>query len=150
MPLATYRAQRRGGKGRSGMSTREEDVVTQLFVASTHTPGAVLLLARHVLPHEGLAPAGGDPASRRARRWSTCCRSTEGEAITSILPLPEDRDDLGRRCELMFATRSGNVRRNALSDFENINRNGKIAMKLDDGDRIVAGQHLPRPATTCC
>ena len=50
----------------------------------------------------------------------------------------------------MFATRSGNVRRNALSDFENINRNGKIAMKLDEGDRIVAGRDLPRPRTTCC
>ena len=65
VPLSTYRAQRRGGKGRAGMATREEDVVTQIFIASTHTPVLVLLLARHGLPHEGVAAAGGDAAIDR-------------------------------------------------------------------------------------
>ena len=136
MPLATYRAQRRGGKGRSGMSTRDEDVVTQIFVASTHTP--VLFFSSRGMCYRMKVwrlPAATPQATGKA--LVNLLPLAQGEVITSILPLPEDAETWGA-LELMFATRSGNVRRNALSDFENINRNGKIAMKLDDGDSIVA------------
>jgi DNA gyrase subunit A len=135
VPLAAYRAQKRGGKGRSGMATREEDFVTQLFVTSTHTP--VLFFSSRGMCYRmkvwRLPPAS--PQSP-GKALVNLLPLAEGEVITSILPLPEDSSAWGD-LELMFATRSGNVRRNALADFENINRNGKIAMKLDDGDRIV-------------
>ncbi|HVZ05393.1 DNA gyrase subunit A [Hyphomicrobium sp.] len=135
VPLATYRAQRRGGKGRSGMSTRDEDFVTQLFVTSTHTP--VLFFSSRGMCYRMKVwrlPAASPQSPGKA--LVNLLPLSEGEVITSILPLPEDSSTWGD-LELIFATRSGNVRRNALSDFENINRNGKIAMKLDEGDRIV-------------
>ena len=135
VPLATYRAQRRGGKGRSGMSTRDEDFVTQLFVTSTHTP--VLFFSSRGMCYRmkvwRLPPAS--PQST-GKALVNLLPLAEGEVITSILPLPEDSSTWGE-LELIFATRSGNVRRNALADFESINRNGKIAMKLDEGDSIV-------------
>ncbi|MBS0234543.1 MAG: DNA gyrase subunit A [Proteobacteria bacterium] len=135
VPLAAYRAQKRGGKGRSGMSTRDEDFVTQLFVTSTHTP--VLFFSSRGMSYRmkvwRLPPAA--PQSP-GKALVNLLPLEEGEVITSILPLPEDSSTWGD-LELIFATRSGNVRRNALADFENINRNGKIAMKLDEGDRIV-------------
>ena len=135
VPLATYRAQRRGGKGRSGMSTRDEDFVTQLFVTSTHTP--VLFFSSRGMCYRmkvwRLPPAS--PQSP-GKALVNLLPLAEGEGITSILPLPEDSSTWGE-LELIFATRSGNVRRNALADFENIQRNGKIAMKLDEGDSIV-------------
>ncbi|HMN39003.1 MAG TPA: DNA gyrase subunit A [Hyphomicrobium sp.] len=135
VPLAAYRAQRRGGKGRSGMTTREEDFVTQLFVASTHTP--VLFFSSRGMCYRmkvwRLPPA--TPQSP-GKALVNLLPLSEGETITSILPLPEDTATWGE-LELMFATRSGHIRRNALADFENINRNGKIAMKLDEGDTIV-------------
>jgi DNA gyrase subunit A len=135
VPLAAYRAQRRGGKGRSGMSTRDEDFVTQLFVTSTHTP--VLFFSSRGMCYRMKVwrlPAASPQSPGKA--LVNLLPLEEGEAITSILPLPEDSSTWGD-LELIFATRSGNVRRNALADFENINRNGKIAMKLDEGDRIV-------------
>jgi len=135
VPLSTYRAQRRGGKGRAGMSTREEDVVTQLFVASTHTP--LLFFSSRGMAYRMKVwrlPAATPQAVGKA--LVNLLPLTEGEVITSILPLPEDEKTWGT-LELMFGTRSGNVRRNSLADFESINRNGKIAMKLDEGDRIV-------------
>jgi DNA gyrase subunit A len=135
VPLAAYRAQRRGGKGRSGMSTRDEDFVTQLFVTSTHTP--VLFFSSRGMCYRMKVwrlPAASPQSTGKA--LVNLLPLEEGEAITSILPLPEDSSTWGE-LELIFATRSGNVRRNALADFENINRNGKIAMKLDEGDRIV-------------
>jgi len=138
VPLATYRAQRRGGKGRSGMSTREEDVVTKLFVASTHTP--LLFFSSRGMCYRMKVwrlPASTPQAIGKA--LVNLLPLVEGEVITSVLPLPEDPATWGA-LQLAFATRSGKVRRNALSDFENINRNGKIAMKLDDGDAIVAVQ----------
>ena len=138
VPLATYRAQRRGGKGRSGMSTREEDVVTKLFIASTHTP--VLFFSSRGMCYRMKVwrlPAATPQATGKA--LVNLLPLQEGEVITSILPLPEDPQTWGA-LQLAFATRSGKVRRNALSDFENINRNGKIAMKLDEGDAIVAVQ----------
>ncbi len=136
VPLATYRAQRRGGKGRSGVSTREEDVVTKLFVASTHTP--VLFFSSRGMCYRMKVwrlPAATPQAIGKA--LVNLLPLAQGEVITSILPLPEDRETWGT-LQLAFATRSGRVRRNALADFENINRNGKIAMKLDEGDSIVA------------
>ncbi len=136
VPLSTYRAQRRGGKGRSGMSTRDEDFVTQIFIASTHTP--VLFFSSRGMCYRMKVwrlPASTPQASGKA--LINLLPLAQGEVITSILPLPEDRETWSR-LELMFATRSGNVRRNSLTDFESINRNGKIAMKLDAGDRIVS------------
>jgi DNA gyrase subunit A len=135
VPLSTYRAQKRGGKGRSGMSTREEDVVTQIFIASTHTP--VLFFSSRGMSYRMKVwrlPAATPQSTGKA--LVNLLPLTEGETITSILPLPEDAQSWGA-LELMFATRGGNVRRNSLADFESINRNGKIAMKLDEGDRIV-------------
>ncbi len=136
VPLATYRAQRRGGKGRSGMSTREEDVVTKLFIASTHTP--VLFFSSRGMCYRMKVwrlPAATPQAIGKA--LVNLLPLAQGEVITSILPLPEDPETWAA-LQLAFATRSGKVRRNALADFENINRNGKIAMKLDEGDQIVA------------
>ncbi len=136
VPLSTYRAQRRGGKGRSGMATREEDFVTQMFVTCTHTP--VLFFSSRGMCYRMKVwrlPAATPQSLGKA--LVNLLPLEEGEIITSILPLPEDDSTWGT-LELVFATRSGNVRRNALSDFENINRNGKIAMKLDEGDRIVS------------
>ncbi|NOT72397.1 MAG: DNA gyrase subunit A [Hyphomicrobium sp.] len=135
VPLAAYRAQKRGGKGRSGMSTRDEDFVTQLFVTSTHTP--VLFFSSRGMCYRMKVwrlPAATPQSPGKA--LVNLLPLEEGEVITSILPLPEDEKSWGD-LELMFATRSGNIRRNALADFESINRNGKIAMKLDEGDRIV-------------
>ena len=135
VPLATYRAQRRGGKGRSGMSTRDEDFVTQLFVTSTHTP--VLFFSSRGMCYRMKVwrlPAASPQSPGKA--LVNLLPLAQGESITSILPLPEDSSTWGE-LELIFATRSGHVRRNALADFESINRNGKIAMKLDDGDSIV-------------
>ena len=136
VPLATYRAQRRGGKGRSGMTTREEDVVTQIFIASTHTP--VLFFSSRGMCYRMKVwrlPAATPQAIGKA--LVNLLPLAQGEVITSILPLPED-SETWKALELAFATRSGKVRRNALTDFENINRNGKIAMKLGEGDNIVA------------
>jgi DNA gyrase subunit A len=135
VPLATYRAQRRGGKGRSGMSTREEDVVTQIFIASTHTP--VLFFSSRGMCYRMKVwrlPAATPQSPGKA--LVNLLPLQDGEVITSILPLPEDQATWSN-LELMFATRSGYIRRNALADFENINRNGKIAMKLEEGDSIV-------------
>jgi DNA gyrase subunit A len=136
VPLSTYRAQRRGGKGRSGLSTKEEDFVTQIFVTSTHTP--VLFFSSRGMCYRMKVwrlPAATPQSPGKA--LVNLLPLAEGESITSILLLPEDATSWSS-LELMFATRSGNVRRNALADFESINRNGKIAMKLDDGDRIVS------------
>jgi DNA gyrase subunit A len=135
VPLSTYRAQRRGGKGRSGMTTREQDFVTQIFIASTHTP--VLFFSSRGMAYRMKVwrlPAATPQSLGKA--LVNLLPLAEGETITSILPLPEDESTWGA-LELMFATKSGSVRRNSLADFQTINRNGKIAMKLKEGDRIV-------------
>jgi len=135
VPLDTYRAQRRGGKGRSGLTTRDEDFVTQLFSASTHTP--ILFFSSRGMCYRMKVwrlPAATPQAAGKA--LINLLPLEQGEVITTILPLPEDTESWAS-LELMFATRSGNVRRNSLADFENINRNGKIAMKLDEGDEII-------------
>ena len=135
VPLSAYRAQRRGGKGRSGVTMREEDFVTQIFSASTHTP--VLFFSSRGMCYRMKVwrlPAGAPQSQGKALINLLPLQS--GERITSILALPEDAATWNQ-FDLMFATRSGNIRRNALADFESINRNGKIAMKLDEGDAIV-------------
>jgi DNA gyrase subunit A len=135
VPLSTYRAQRRGGKGRSGMSTREEDVVTQIFIASTHTP--VLFFSSRGMVYRMKVwrlPAATPQSIGKA--LVNLLPLAPGEVITSILPLPEDESTWGQ-LELMFATRSGNVRRNSLADFRSIMRSGKKAMRLDEGDSII-------------
>jgi DNA gyrase subunit A len=137
-PLDEFRAQKRGGKGLQGMNTKDEDFVTTLFVANTHTPllvftseGMVYKLKTWKLPRGG--------------------RNARGKAIVNILPIPqgvniaaimpvdrpeEDWADL----QIVFATNTGSVRRNALSDFTNVMRNGKIAMKLEEGMRLIKAQ----------
>ncbi len=132
VPLSTYRAQRRGGKGRSGMQTRDEDVVTQIFIASTHTP--VLFFSSRGMCYRMKVwrlPAGTPQSQGKA--LINLLPLQQDEIITTILPLPEDAETWSR-LELMFATKHGRVRRNSLTDFENINRNGKIAMKLEAAD----------------
>ncbi len=135
VPLATYRAQRRGGKGRSGLTTRDEDFVTQLFMASTHTP-VLFFSSRGMVYRMKVWRLPASTPQGTGKALINLLPLAQDEWITSILPLPEDAENTDQ-LELMFSTQSGNVRRNALSDFENINRNGKIAMKLDEGDRIV-------------
>ena len=136
VPLSTYRAQRRGGKGRSGMATRDADFVTQMFVTSTHTP-VLFFSSRGMCYRMKVWRLPSATPQSTGKALVNLLPLEEGEVITSILPLPEDSATWAS-LELMFATRSGNVRRNSLTDFESINRNGKIAMKLDDGDRIVS------------
>lgn len=137
-PLSTYRLQKRGGKGRTGMSTKDEDFVTRVLVASTHTPvlffsniGRVYKLKVYRLPE-------GTPQSR-GKAFVNLLPLAEGEKITQVLPLPEDEAKWGE-LHVMFATAKGYVRRNDLSDFVTINANGKIAMKFegeDADDRLV-------------
>jgi len=136
VPLSLYRAQRRGGKGRSGMSTKEEDFVTRLFVANTHTP-VLFFSSRGIVYKEKVwrLPIG-NPQSR-GKALINMLPLEQGERITTIMPLPEDEASWGE-LDVMFATTRGTVRRNKLSDFVQVNRNGKIAMKLEEeGDEIL-------------
>lgn len=135
VPLSTYRAQRRGGKGRSGMATREEDFVSRLFIASTHSP-VLFFSSRGQVYKEKIwrLPVGAPNA--RGKALVNLLPLQEDERITTIMPLPEDEDSW-EAFDVMFATAAGNVRRNKLSDFVQVNRAGKIAMKLDEGDSIV-------------
>jgi DNA gyrase subunit A len=134
-PLATYRTQHRGGKGRSGMQTKEEDAVTRVFSANTHTPMLFFSSGGKAYQLKVWRLPVGTPTSR-GKAFVNLLPIEPGESITSILPLPED-EATWDQYDVMFATRSGNVRRNKLSDFIGIKRNGKIAMKLDEGDSIV-------------
>ena len=137
-PLSTYRPQRRGGKGRAGMSTREEDFVTQVFVTSTHTPvlffsdrGRVYKLKVHRLPL-------GTPQSR-GKALINLLPLTDGEKIATVMPLPED-ESTWSQFSVMFATAKGDVRRNLLSDFTDVRASGKLAMKFEGAsadDRLV-------------
>ena len=135
VPLNAYKAQRRGGKGRAGMQTKEEDFVTRLFVASTHTPvlffsskGLVYKLKVYKLPL-------GSPTSK-GKPFINLLPLEQGETITTIMKLPENEAEC-QNLSIMFATAKGNVRRNSLMDFVNVQSNGKIAMKLDEGDKLI-------------
>jgi len=134
-PLAIYRTQHRGGKGRSGMATKDEDAVTRVFSANTHTPMLFFSSGGKAFQLKVWRLPIGTPTSR-GKAWVNLLPIEPGESITSILPLPED-EATWDQYDVMFATRSGGVRRNKLSDFIGIKRNGKIAMKLDDGDAII-------------
>ncbi len=135
VPLSAYRAQRRGGKGRAGMQTREEDFVTKIFVASTHTP-VLFFSSTGVVYREKVwrLPVGNPQA--RGKALINLLPLDPDERITTIMPMPEEEASWGK-LQIMFATRSGNVRRNELSDFVDIRRTGKIAMKLDAGDQLI-------------
>ncbi|PYF01830.1 DNA gyrase subunit A [Rhodopseudomonas faecalis] len=135
VPLSTYRSQRRGGKGRSGMSTREEDFVTRLFVASTHSP-VLFFSSRGQVYKEKVWRLPLAPPNGRGKALINILPLEQGERITTIMPLPEDESSWSE-LDVMFATTGGNVRRNKLSDFVDVRRSGIIAMKLDDGEAIV-------------
>ena len=143
VPVSTYRAQKRGGKGRSGMSMKAEDTVNDLFVASTHTPmlffssrGMVYKLKVWRLPL-------GTPQAR-GKALINLLPLEEGERISTVMPMPEDETTWGDLC-VFFATSKGNVRRNKLSDFTNIRANGLIAMKLEEeGEQLIARPHRHR------
>jgi DNA gyrase subunit A len=137
-PLSTYRTQHRGGKGRSGMAMKDEDFITRVFTASTHTEVLFFSSAGMVYKHKVWRLPQGTPQSR-GKAFVNLLPLDKDEWITSIMPLPEDAGDI-ERLDVMFATKMGNVRRNRLSDFVNVNRNGKIAMKPDEGDGIVSVQ----------
>jgi DNA gyrase subunit A len=134
-PLSIYRTQHRGGKGRSGMATKEEDAVTRVFSASTHTPMLFFSSGGKAYKLKVWRLPVGTPTSR-GKAFVNLLPIEPGETITSILALPEDEASWDQ-FDVMFATRSGGVRRNKLSDFVDIRRNGKIAMKLDEGDSII-------------
>lgn len=137
-PLAAYRTQRRGGKGRAGMQMKEEDFVTRVFVASTHAPILFFSSSGMAYKMKTWRLPQGDPRTR-GRALVNLLPLEAGETITSVMALPEDEHDW-EKLDVMFATRSGGVRRNKLSDFVQVNRNGKIAMKPDEGDGIVSVQ----------
>ena len=135
VPLSAYRAQRRGGKGKTGAQVRDEDFVTKLFVANTHTPilffssiGMVYKLKVWRLPM-------GNPQAR-GKALINMLPLDQKERITTIMPMPEDEASWAK-LQMIFATKSGDIRRNEMADFESINRNGKIAMKLEEGDALI-------------
>jgi DNA gyrase subunit A len=138
VPLSTYRAQRRGGKGRSGMSTRDEDFVTRLFVASTHAPVLFFSSKGQVYKEKVWRLPVAAPNARGKALVNMLPLETD-ERITTIMPLPEDESSWDS-LDVMFTTSRGTVRRNKLSDFAQVNRAGKIAMRLDEGDTIVGVQ----------
>jgi DNA gyrase subunit A len=135
VPLSAYRAQRRGGKGRAGVQMRDEDFVTKMFVANTHTPILFFSSEGMVYRMKVWRLPVGTPQSR-GKALINILPLDQKERITTILPL--EIAEGAEKPSLMFATQSGTVRRNDLEDFEQINRNGKIAMKLDEGDHIVS------------
>ncbi|MCB2082169.1 MAG: DNA gyrase subunit A, partial [Rickettsiales bacterium] len=135
VPLSTYRAQRRGGKGRSGMAVRDEDITTQVFISNTHTPMLFFSTAGKVYKLKVYRLPLGNPQSR-GRSLMNIFPLIEGETINMVMALPED-ETAWETMDIMFATTSGNVRRNKLTDFQNIQSNGKIAMKLEESDALV-------------
>lgn len=137
-PLETFRAQRRGGKGRAGMATKDEDVVTNLFVTSTHTPVLFFSTAGKVYRMKVWRLPEGGPATR-GRPMINLLPLATGETISTVLPLPEDENEWGA-LHVMFATAKGNVRRNSMDAFTSIRTAGKIAMKFegeDEDDRLI-------------
>jgi DNA gyrase subunit A len=135
VPLSTYRAQRRGGKGRAGMATRDEDFVARLFVASTHQPVLFFSSAGQVYKEKVWRLPLAAPQAR-GKALVNLLPLEPGERITTIMPLPED-EATWEALDVMFATTRGTVRRNKLSDFAQVNRGGKLAMRLDEGEGIV-------------
>jgi DNA gyrase subunit A len=135
VPLSAYRAQRRGGKGRSGMATKDEDFVTRLFVANTHAPILFFSSKGQVYKTKVWRLPLAAPQAR-GKALINMLPLDQGERVGSMLLLPEDEESWDK-LDVMFATTRGSVRRNKLSDFVQVNRNGKIAMKLEEGEGIV-------------
>ena len=134
-PLSSLKAQKRGGKGKTGIATREDDFVVQIFTANTHTPvlffstqGLVYKIKAHKIPE-------GSSASKGKSIFNLLPLKSH-HSISSIMPLPEDESEW-KNFMVIFATAKGNVRKNSLEDFININNSGKIAMKLDQDDKII-------------
>lgn len=141
-PLDTFRAQRRGGKGRAGMATKDEDAITELFVTSTHTP--VLFFSTHGKVYRlkvWKLPEGGPQT--KGRPMVNLLPLAEGETISTVLPLPEDEAEWSK-LHVMFATAKGGVRRNSMDSFTNVPSNGKFAMKFDEDsdDRLIGVELL--------
>jgi DNA gyrase subunit A len=141
-PLATFRAQARGGKGRAGMATKDEDAVTELFVTSTHTPVLFFSTLGRVYRMKVWKLPEGAPQTR-GRPMINLLPLAEGETISNVLPLPEDEAQWGK-LHVMFSTAKGYARRNSMDAFTNIPTNGKIAMKFegDDADDMLIGVKL--------
>jgi DNA gyrase subunit A len=137
VPLSTYRAQRRGGKGRSGMQTKDEDFLSTVFVADTHTPVLFFSNLGQVYKMKVWKLPIGSPQSK-GKAVINMLPLKQGETIATILPLPEDETTWGD-LHVMFATAKGNVRRNLLSDFSNVMANGKIAIRFSDEDDKLIG-----------
>jgi DNA gyrase subunit A len=138
VPLSTYRAQKRGGKGRAGMAMRDEDFVASLFVCDTHTP--VLFFSSRGMAYKLKVyrlPLGTPQA--RGKPFVNLLPLGEGETISAYLPLPEN-EEAWNQLFAVFATSAGTIRRNRLSDFTSVKANGKIAMKLDEGTRLIGVQ----------
>ena len=135
--LDSFRAQRRGGKGRAGMATKDEDVVTELFVTSTHTPVLFFSTLGKVYRMKVWRLPEGGPATR-GRPMVNLLPLAEGEAISTVLPLPEEESEWGK-LHVVFVTAKGNIRRNSMDSFANIPSNGKFAMRFDDDsdDRLI-------------
>lgn len=137
-PLDAFRAQARGGKGRAGMATKDEDAITELFVTSTHTPVLFFSTLGRVYRMKVWRLPEGGPATR-GRPMVNLLPLAAGETISTVLPLPEDEGEWGK-LHVMFATAKGNVRRNSMDAFTNVPSNGKIAMKFegeDEDDRLI-------------
>ena len=134
-PLTSLKAQKRGGSGKSGMSTRDEDFVVQIFTANTHTP--VLFFSTQGLVYKIKAykiPEGS--ATSKGKSIFNLLPLKSHHSISSIMPLPEDENEW-KKLMIVFVTANGNIRKNSLEDFNNINASGKIAMKLAENDKIV-------------
>ena len=134
-PLSSIRVQKRGGKGKTGITTRDEDFVSQIFTANTHTP--ILFFSSKGIVYKLKAwkiPEGSNQSKGKALH--SILPLKEGHVITSIMPLPSD-ESLWAKMKIIFATDNGKVRKNSLLDFESIQQSGKIAMKLEDSDSIV-------------
>ena len=136
VPLDTYRAQKRGGKGRSGMATKEEDFVSRVFVANTHTP-VLFFSSRGQVYKEKVWRMPLAAPQARGKALINLLPLEPGERITTIMPLPEDEASW-ETLDVMFATTGGTVRRNKLSDFVDVRRSGIIAMKLGEGEEILS------------
>lgn len=135
IPLSTYRAQNRGGKGKSGITVNDEDLTANIFIADTHTPvlffsnkGIVYKLKTYKLPIGS--------SNSKGRAIVNLLPLEKDEKITTVLPLSSNKEDWIRK-NIIFATKQGNIRRNSMDAFENVQANGKIAIKLDDGDSLV-------------
>ena len=135
VPLSTYRAQRRGGKGRAGMQTRENDFVSQVYAVNTHTP-VLFFSSRGIVYKQKVYKLPLGTPQARGKALHNLLPLEEDEYISTVMPLPEDEDSW-KDLHVVFATATGNIRRNSLEDFIQVKANGKIAMKLREGDRLI-------------